>query len=106
MTNCAGDATPTSEGEGGNSREGGGGGGGVNSHNNSHYTHHPGGAVSLSVVIPRISSQHWTGVNRERWDSPRSNVSQSPPSTSSEQTLPQVSYKYPWTDVQISPAVI
>ena len=58
MTNCAGDATPTSEGEGGNSREGGGGGGGVNSHNNSHYTHHPGGAVSLSAVIPRISSQH------------------------------------------------
>ena len=92
MTNCAGDATPTSEGEGGNSREGGGGGGGVNSHNNSHYTHHPGGAVSLSAVIPRISSQHSTGVNRERWDSPRSNVSQSPPSTSSEQTLPQVSY--------------
>jgi len=85
-TDRSGDATPTSEGEGGNSREGGGG---VNSHNNSHYTHHPGGAVSLSAVIPRISSQHSTGVNRERWDSPRSNVSQSPPSTSSEQTLPQ-----------------
>ena len=38
-----------------------------------------------------------TGVNRERWDSPRSNVSQSPPSTSSEQTLPQVSNIIIWT---------
>jgi len=83
-TDRSGDATPTSEGEGGNSREGGVGGV-VN--NSSHYT--PGGAVSLSAVIPRISSQHTTGSSRERWDSPRSNVSQSPPSTSSEQTLQQ-----------------
>lgn len=82
-TERSGDATPTSEGEGGNSREGGGGV--VN--NSSHYT--PGGAVSLSAVIPRISSQHTSMSNRERWDSPRSNVSQSPPSTSSEQTLTQ-----------------
>lgn len=77
-TDRSGDATPTSEGET-NSREG-------VVQNNSHFAL---GAVSLSAVIPRISSQHTSVGGKERWDSPRSNVSQSPPSTSSEQTLTQ-----------------
>jgi len=71
-TDRSGDATPTSEGEGGN------------------HHHYPGGAVSLSAAIPRISTQHSvSGLSRERWDSPRSTISQSPPASSSEQILQQ-----------------
>ncbi|XP_023345679.1 WW domain-containing adapter protein with coiled-coil [Eurytemora carolleeae] len=49
---------------------------------------YPGGAVSLSAAIPRISTQHSSGLSKERWESPRSTISQSPTS-SSEQTLQQ-----------------
>jgi len=90
----SGDATPTSEGEG-NHLLG----------TSSNHLLHPGGAVSLSAAIPRISTQHSSGLSKERWDSPRSNLSQSPPTSSSEQTLQQAVVS-PLQQLQTAPVTL